>query len=104
MPDMQLVIDPVVADKAITWPSVVGLIDKSIREAVVDAMVLPNMDDYPMPSVQGGSMDGEVGMDISDEAASSLFSEANEDDFVMLSDKGVFEDVLAGGRPRTKTA
>ncbi|KAF9576061.1 hypothetical protein EC968_000127 [Mortierella alpina] len=46
-PDMDIVIEPIVADKAIKLNMVLGAIETKIREAMVEAIVLPNMDDYP---------------------------------------------------------
>ncbi|KAF8982596.1 hypothetical protein BGZ46_001000 [Entomortierella lignicola] len=46
-PQMDIVIEPVVADKAIKLNMVISAIESKIREAMVEAIVLPNMDDYP---------------------------------------------------------
>ncbi|KAF9334554.1 hypothetical protein BG006_001970 [Podila minutissima] len=46
-PEMDIVIEPIVADKAIKLNVVLAAIESKIREAMVEAIVLPNMDDYP---------------------------------------------------------
>ncbi|KAG0074106.1 hypothetical protein BGZ92_003528 [Podila epicladia] len=46
-PEMDIVIEPIVADKAIKLNMVLAAIESKIREAMVEAIVLPNMDDYP---------------------------------------------------------
>ncbi|KAG9320332.1 hypothetical protein KVV02_008177 [Mortierella alpina] len=52
-PDMDIVIEPIVADKAIKLNMVLGAIESKIREAMVEAIVLPNMDDYPFFDSRG---------------------------------------------------
>ncbi|KAG0346957.1 hypothetical protein BG004_000420 [Podila humilis] len=52
-PEMDMVIEPIVADKAIKLNMVISAIDSKIREAMVEAIVLPNMDDYPFFDSQG---------------------------------------------------
>ncbi|KAF9951404.1 hypothetical protein BGZ72_007088 [Mortierella alpina] len=52
-PDMDIVIEPIVADKAIKLNVVLGAIEAKIREAMVEAIVLPNMDDYPFFDSRG---------------------------------------------------
>ncbi|KAI8598009.1 putative integral membrane protein conserved region-domain-containing protein, partial [Dissophora ornata] len=46
-PEMDIVIEPIVADKAIKLNMVLSAIESKIREAMQEAIVLPNMDDYP---------------------------------------------------------
>ncbi|KAH7056352.1 putative integral membrane protein conserved region-domain-containing protein, partial [Linnemannia elongata] len=46
-PEMDIVIEPIVADKAIKLNMVLTAIESKIREAMVEAIVLPNMDDTP---------------------------------------------------------
>ncbi|KAF9346425.1 hypothetical protein BGX26_002078 [Mortierella sp. AD094] len=46
-PKMDIVIEPIVADKAIKLNMVISAIESKIREAMVEAIVLPNMDDTP---------------------------------------------------------
>ncbi|KAF9103145.1 hypothetical protein BGX27_010720 [Mortierella sp. AM989] len=46
-PEMDIVIEPIVADKAIKLNMVISAIETKIREAMVEAIVLPNMDDFP---------------------------------------------------------
>ncbi|KAF9289792.1 hypothetical protein BGZ68_008637 [Mortierella alpina] len=52
-PDMDIVIEPIVADKAIKLNYVLAAIEAKIREAMVEAIVLPNMDDYPFFDSRG---------------------------------------------------
>ncbi|KAF9434979.1 hypothetical protein BGZ76_007101 [Entomortierella beljakovae] len=46
-PEMDIVIEPIVENKAIKLNMVISAIESKIREAMVEAIVLPNMDDYP---------------------------------------------------------
>jgi len=52
-PEMDIVIEPIVADKAIKLNMVISAIEAKIREAMVEAIVLPNMDDYPFFDSRG---------------------------------------------------
>ncbi|KAI8348343.1 putative integral membrane protein conserved region-domain-containing protein, partial [Mortierella sp. GBAus27b] len=52
-PEMDIVIEPIVADKAIKLNMVINAIETKIREAMVEAIVLPNMDDYPFFDSRG---------------------------------------------------
>ncbi|KAF8986664.1 hypothetical protein BGZ52_008177 [Haplosporangium bisporale] len=52
-PEMDIVIEPIVADKAIKLNMVLTAIESKIREAMVEAIVLPNMDDYPFFDSKG---------------------------------------------------
>ncbi|KAG0334031.1 hypothetical protein BG000_008691 [Podila horticola] len=52
-PEMDIVIEPIVADKAIKLNMVLTAIESKIREAMVEAIVLPNMDDYPFFDSRG---------------------------------------------------
>ncbi|KAI1297790.1 hypothetical protein EDD11_006923 [Mortierella claussenii] len=52
-PEMDIVIEPIVADKAIKLNMVLTAIETKIREAMVEAIVLPNMDDTPFFNSNG---------------------------------------------------
>lgn len=84
MPEIDMVIDAEVADKAITWPSVIRLIDKSIRDAVVEFMVLPNMDDYEMPIMRQPTVAAEADDDLGSQSqqAVDFATIETDDDFV----------------------
>ncbi|KAF9951740.1 hypothetical protein BGZ65_005771, partial [Modicella reniformis] len=52
-PEMDMVIEPIVADKAIKLNMVISAIKTKIEETMVEAIVLPNMDDYPFFDSRG---------------------------------------------------
>lgn len=53
MPKMDLVIEPILADKAVKFSVLLQAIEKRIFEMLMETMVLPNMDDYPIYPSQG---------------------------------------------------
>ncbi|KAG0202954.1 hypothetical protein BGX33_009374 [Mortierella sp. NVP41] len=68
-PEMDIVIEPIVADKAIKLSMVLAAIEAKIREAMVEAIVLPNMDDTPFFDSHGTGGIFEGDEDISSETA-----------------------------------
>ncbi|KAF9935128.1 hypothetical protein FBU30_007507 [Linnemannia zychae] len=78
-PEMDMVIEPIVADKAIKLNMVLTAIESKIREAMVEAIVLPNMDDTPFFDSHGTGGIFEGDEDISSEAA-----EESDTDSIML--------------------
>ncbi|KAG0283418.1 hypothetical protein BGZ96_012218 [Linnemannia gamsii] len=68
-PEMDIVIEPIVADKAIKLNMVLSAIESKIREAMVEAIVLPNMDDTPFFNSHGTGGIFEGDEDISSETA-----------------------------------
>lgn len=83
-PTMDIVIEPIVADKAIKLNMVLSAIEAKIREAMVEAIVLPNMDDYPFFDSKGagGIFEGDedISMDLADDsdAESTLTSKTGK--------------------------
>ncbi|ORZ06547.1 hypothetical protein BCR41DRAFT_360836 [Lobosporangium transversale] len=71
-PELEIVIEPIVADKAIKLNMVLSAIETKIREAMVEAIVLPNMDDYPFFDSHGtgGIFEGdeEVSTEVADDS------------------------------------
>ncbi|KAG0309304.1 hypothetical protein BGZ98_003672 [Dissophora globulifera] len=66
-PEMDIVVEPIVADKAIKLNMVLTAIESKIREAMQEAIVLPNMDDYPFFDSHGTGGIFEGDEDISSE-------------------------------------
>ncbi|KAG0280664.1 hypothetical protein BGZ95_009220 [Linnemannia exigua] len=75
-PKMDIVIEPIVADKAIKLNMVLTAIESKIREAMVEAIVLPNMDDTPFFDSHGTGGIFEGDEDISSEAAEESDAES----------------------------
>jgi hypothetical protein len=46
-PEMKVAVDPIVSDKRIKFNIILQAIERKIQEAMMEAAVLPNMDDYP---------------------------------------------------------
>jgi hypothetical protein len=82
-PEMDIVIEPIVADKAIKLNMVLSAIESKIREAMVEAIVLPNMDDTPFFDSHGtgGIFEG-------DEDISSETAEESDADSMMMGKSG----------------
>ena len=75
-PTMDIVIEPIVADKAIKLNMVLSAIEAKIREAMVEAIVLPNMDDYPFFDSKGAGGIFEGDEDISTDRADDSDAES----------------------------
>ncbi|KAF9180993.1 hypothetical protein BGZ50_005774 [Haplosporangium sp. Z 11] len=75
-PLMDIVIEPIVADKAIKLNMVLSAIETKIREAMVEAIVLPNMDDYPFFDSHGTGGIFEGDEEISSEAVDDSDAES----------------------------
>lgn len=75
-PEMDIVIEPIVADKAIKLNMVLTAIESKIREAMVEAIVLPNMDDTPFFNSHGTGGIFEGDEDISAETAEESDAES----------------------------
>ncbi|KAG0068818.1 hypothetical protein BGZ90_000431 [Linnemannia elongata] len=75
-PEMDIVIEPIVADKAIKLNMVLTAIESKIREAMVEAIVLPNMDDTPFFDSHGAGGIFEGDEDISSETAEESDAES----------------------------
>ncbi|KAG0255950.1 hypothetical protein BG011_004845 [Mortierella polycephala] len=75
-PLMDIVIEPVVADKAIKLSMVLSAIEAKIREAMIEAIVLPNMDDYPFFDSHGTGGIFEGDEEISSEAVDDSDAES----------------------------
>ncbi|KAF9543325.1 hypothetical protein EC957_000987 [Mortierella hygrophila] len=82
-PEMDIVIEPIVADKAIKLNMVLTAIESKIREAMVEAIVLPNMDDTPFfdSHGRGGIFEG-------DEDISSETPEESDADSMLMGKAG----------------
>ncbi|KAF9903190.1 hypothetical protein EC991_004098 [Linnemannia zychae] len=82
-PEMDIVIEPIVADKAIKLNMVLTAIESKIREAMVEAIVLPNMDDTPFFNSHGmgGIFEG-------DEDISSETAEESDADSILMGKPG----------------
>ncbi|BEJ02252.1 hypothetical protein CcaverHIS631_0700470 [Cutaneotrichosporon cavernicola] len=46
-PKMDMVIEPVLGARQLNWSWILAFVDKKIRDAMVESVVLPNMDDLP---------------------------------------------------------
>ncbi|KAF8948069.1 hypothetical protein BGZ47_006614 [Haplosporangium gracile] len=75
-PEMDMVIEPIVADKAIKLNMVLTAIESKIKEAMVEAIVLPNMDDTPFFDSHGTGGIFEGDEDISSETAEESDAES----------------------------
>ncbi|GJJ72461.1 hypothetical protein EMPS_04818 [Entomortierella parvispora] len=75
-PTMDIVIEPIVADKAIKLNMVLSAIEAKIREAMMEAIVLPNMDDYPFFDSKGAGGIFEGDEDISTDQADDSDTES----------------------------
>ncbi|KAF8931602.1 hypothetical protein BGZ58_007541 [Dissophora ornata] len=75
-PEMDIVIEPIVADKAIKLNMVLSAIESKIREAMQEAIVLPNMDDYPFFDSHGTGGIFEGDEEISPEATDESDAES----------------------------
>ncbi|KAK3820500.1 MAG: hypothetical protein J3R72DRAFT_406842 [Linnemannia gamsii] len=75
-PEMDIVIEPIVADKAIKLNMVLTAIESKIREAMIEAIVLPNMDDTPFFDSHGTGGIFEGDEDISSETAEESDAES----------------------------
>lgn len=58
-PTVEIIVEPIVQDFNLKFSKVKQIIEKLIRDAIDDTMVLPNMDDYPLPYINEimGSME-----------------------------------------------
>ncbi|KAF9978369.1 hypothetical protein BGZ73_002752 [Actinomortierella ambigua] len=78
-PKMDIVIEPIVADKAIKLQMVLNAIETKIREAIIENIVLPNMDDNPFfdSHGRGGVFEGDeiIGGPPSSSSSSALAQE-----------------------------
>ncbi|KAF9414222.1 hypothetical protein BGZ94_000463 [Podila epigama] len=94
-PEMDIVIEPIVADKAIKLNMVISAIESKIREAMVEAIVLPNMDDYPFFDSHGTGGIFEGDEEIVPEQATDSEAESSTN---VKSTKSTSTKALSGAR------
>ena len=85
MPDMDLVIEPVVSSRQITYGVILRAIQSRIREVVAETLVLPHWDDIPFTDTVGNDFRGGIWADQTPSVTSSadqakIPDEAPQDD------------------------